>query len=172
MDELIQEKQMGGYLTRFPLNIEHKIMLIRCFGVDEGLNERYLLDLLIMCGEELITANTTDSIQFCEELALFDRGDENNKFLKPAQLQAKNSLKLSLDNGKVIFIKRSEAKTMVKLWDMSLQRLTFARLVENENISSKADWCQKLYEQEYIAKETYDEMYKHTDHYAMMTDNY
>lgn len=172
MDELIHEKHMGYYLTRFPLNHEHNIMLIRRFGVDEALNERYLLDLLIMCGEELITANTTDSIQFYEELALFDRGDANNKFLKPVQRQAKNSLELSLNNGKVIYVKRSEAKTMVKLWDMSLQRLTFARLLENTDLISKADWCSALYKQAYISKETYEEMYKHSSDYAIMTDNY
>jgi hypothetical protein len=160
MDKLIEEKYMGYYLTKFPLSHAHNIYLVRGFLVDKDLKERYVTDIIFMCGEELITTSTTDSIQFNEELALFDRGDENNKFLKIVQQKGKDSglvysLKLSLDSGNTIYIGKSEAKAMNRIWEMSLQRLTFARMMEAVSLTEAQDWSEELFRFNLISNETY-----------------
>lgn len=162
MDKLIDDYRRGYYLTLTPLSHQNDIVMVRSFHLNNELNERYMTDIVIMHKEQLITTNTADSIQFNEELALFDRGDENNKFLKVVQKKGKDggtiySLQLSFDDGSAIYIGRSQAKSMVKIWEMSLQRFSFARLVEDVTLIDAEEWNEKLYMQRFISDETYEE---------------
>lgn len=160
MDKLIEDGCMGYYLTPTVLSHDKNIIMARAFRVNPEIDERYMVDIIIMCGEKLITTNTVDSIQLNEELVLFDRGDENNKFLKVIQEKRKDglvySLKLSLEDGDVIYIGRSEAKAMVRIWDMSLHRFSFARLVENTSLTEAQDWSESLVRSQLISHETYE----------------
>lgn len=162
MDKLIDDYRRGYYLTLAILSHQSDIVMVRSFNLNNELNERYMTDIAIMHEEQMITTNTADSIQFNEELALFDRGDENNKFLKVVQQKGKDggivhSLKLSFDDGSAIYIGRSQAKSMVKIWEMSLQRFSFARLVEDVTLIDAEEWNEKLYAQRFISDETYEE---------------
>jgi hypothetical protein len=160
MDKLIEDGRLGYYLTQTVLSHDKNIIMVRAFHVNPDINERYMVDIIIMCGEKLITTNTIDSLQLNEELALFDRGDENNKFLKIVQQKGKDSLvyslKLSLGDGNVIYIGRSEAKAMNRIWDMSFQRFSFTRLLEDVQPTDAEDWSKRLYSQRYISSETYE----------------
>ena len=160
MDKLIEDGRLGYYLTQTVLSHVKNIIMVRAFRVNPDINERYMVDIIIMCGEKLLTTNTVDSIQFNEELVSFDRGDENNKFLKVIQEKRKDglvySLKLSLEDGDVIYLGRSDAKAMNRIWDMSLQRFSFTRLLEDVQLTDAEDWSKRLYSQRYISSETYE----------------
>lgn len=160
MNKLIEDGRMGHYLTQTVLSHDKNIIMVRSFRVKADIKERYLVNIIIMCREKLLTTNTADSIQFYEEMALFDRGDDNNKFLKVIQEKRKEglvySLKLSLEDGSVIHIGRSDAKAINRIWDMSLQRFTFTRLVEDIQLLDAEDWSELLYSQSYISHETYE----------------
>lgn len=159
MDKLIEDGRLGYYLTQTVLSHVKNIIMVRAFRVNPDINERYMVDIIIMCGEKLLTTNTVDSIQFNEELVSFDRGDENNKFLKVIQEKRKDglvySLKLSLEDGDVIYLGRSDAKAMNRIWDMSLQRFSFTRLLEDVQLTDAEGWSERLYSQRYISNETY-----------------
>lgn len=168
MDELVIEKRMGYYITHVVLNVKHDIKMLRGFNVDEKSGKRYMANLMIMVGDEPITSHYADSIQFKEELALFDRGDNQNIFLTIVAKQIEKSQKKSdntpptlyslqpkIINNKNVFISRSEAKAMTKIWEMGLQGFTFTGLVENKEVMSQAMWYGLLYLNGYIINEKY-----------------
>jgi hypothetical protein len=160
MDKLIEDDYMSYYLTQTVLSRDKNIIMVRAFRVKLDIKERYIVDIIIMCGEKLITTNTVDSIQLIEELALFDKGDENNKYLKVVQQKLKDnlvySLKLLLEDGVVIHIGRSDAKAINRIWDMSFQRFSFTRFLEDIQPIDADDWRKRLYSQKFISKETYE----------------
>ncbi|WP_151899629.1 hypothetical protein [Sulfurimonas hydrogeniphila] len=101
-----------------------------------------------MVEDEFITSNMADTILFKEELALFNYGDKQNKYLFPSTrtINQENvySLELTLNSGKKIYITKSEAKAMVGLWNMSLQGYSFARLLEFEKEQTLETWTLAL----------------------------
>jgi len=149
MDEII-----GNYngnkiiISDVSLNNDKNIKLLRGFEVDNIAKKRYMRNVVIMVDNEFITSNMADTMIFKEELALFNFGDKQNKYLLPSSRKIgqenANSLDLQMSDEKVIHITRSEAKAMIGLWNMALQGYSFARLLEFEKEQTLETWTVAL----------------------------
>ena len=158
MDELIVGRNENRIeLSHVVLNYKHNIKLLRGFGVDAKSDKRYMRNIVIMIGDEFATSNIADSILLKEELALFDRGDAQNKYLFPSDRMIKkervNSLILKVSDNSEIFVTRSEAKAIVTLWNMSMQGYSFSRLLEFETKQTLESWTMLLEENGYLQLE-------------------
>jgi hypothetical protein len=149
MDEII-EKQSGNsiIITDVVLNNQKNIRLLRGYEEDYNNKKRYMRNIVIMIEDEFITSNIADTMLLKEELNLFEKGDDQNKFFKittrTVDKKIMISLKLTLTNKKDIFISKSEAKAICKLFDMSLQGYSFARLLEFETKQTAQTWTLAL----------------------------
>lgn len=149
MDEII-EKHNGNkiIISDVSLNNDKHIKLLRGFEVDDSAKKKFMRNVVIMVEDEFITSNMADTMIFKEELALFNFGDKQNKYLFPSsrtiEQENTNSLDLTLSDGKVIHITRSEAKAMIGLWNMALQGYSFARLLEFEKEQTLETWTVAL----------------------------
>lgn len=149
MDEMI-EKYSGNKIdiSDVSLNNDKNIKLLRGFEVDESARKKYMRNIVIMVDDEFITSNMADTMIFKEELALFNFGDKQNKYLVPSSRKIEqenvNSLDLTLSDGKVIHIARSEAKAMVGLWNLALKGYSFVRLLEFEKEQTLETWTVAL----------------------------
>jgi len=155
MDEIIKESYSTDILiTHVVLNQQKDIKLLRGYEEDYDNKKRYMRNFVIMIKNEFITSNIADSMLFKEELSLFEKGDDQNKYLKlTSRLIGKKqniSLKLNLADKSEIFISKSEAKAIVKLFEMSLQGYSFARLLEFETKQTAQTWTLALENNEYL----------------------
>ena len=111
-------------------------------------------NFVIMLDDEFITSNIADSILLKEELNLFYQGDSQNKYFKLKTRTIKNdkvhSLHMLLEDGKEIFVSKSEAKAIVTLWNMSMMGYTFTRLLEFEAQQTLESWTYALEEYGYL----------------------
>ena len=153
MDEIIDVCADNKIIiTHVVLNNNKDIKLLR--GFEEDTKKRYMRNIVIMIGDEFITSNVADTMLFKEELALFSYGDKQNKYFFPSTrtINQENvySLELTLNNGKKIYITKSEAKAMVGLWNMSLQGYSFARLLEFEKEQTLETWTLALESNGYL----------------------
>lgn len=149
MDERIDVYQENNIvISHVILNHDKDIKLLRGFEENTKAKKRYIRNIVIMIGNEFITSNLADSILLKEELALFNFGDKQNKYFFPSsrtiKQQSVNSLDLTLSNGKVIHICKSEAKAMVVIWNMALQGYSFSRLLELEKKQTLETWTVAL----------------------------
>jgi hypothetical protein len=149
MDEIIGAYQENRIIiSHVVLNHDKDIKLLRGFEEDSGVKKRYMRNIVIMIGDEFITSNIADTMLFKEELALFNFGDKQNKYFFPSsrivEKESVSSLSLTLSDGKIIYISKSEAKAMVGLWNMSLQGYSFARLLEFEKEQTLETWTVAL----------------------------
>jgi len=155
MDEIIDiYKENKIIVSCVVLNHDENIKLLRGFEEDSNTKKRYIRNIVIMIGDEFITSNIADTMLFKEELALFNFGDKQNKYLVPSsrtiEKESVSSLSITLSDGVVIHITRSEAKAMVGLWNMSLQGYSFARLLEFEKEQTLETWTVALENNGYL----------------------
>lgn len=155
MDELIDTcKDNKIIISHVVLNYDRDIKLLRGFEEDANVKKRYMRNIVIMIGDEFITSNIADTMLFKEELALFNFGDKQNKYFFPSsrtiEKESVSSLALTLSDGKIIHISKSEAKAMVGLWNMSLQGYSFARLLEFEKEQTLETWTIALESNGYL----------------------
>lgn len=151
MDELIKRDETNmPEPTVVALNNHMEIGILRGFEIDVKNNKKYMRNVLFMVGNEVITDNFADTILLKEELKLFDKGDEQNTFFKVVQRELNSkkvtSLELSLDDGKKIYISKSEAKAIVDIWNMSMQGYSFARILEYENMQTLESWTDIIHQ--------------------------
>jgi len=136
------------------LNQQKDIKLLRGYEEDYENKKRYMRNFVIMIGDEFITSNIADSILLKEELILFEKGDDQNKYCKITSRTINKkqnvSLKLHLADKSEIFISKSEAKAIVKLFEMSLQGYSFARLLEFETKQTAQTWTLALENNGYL----------------------
>ena len=149
MDERIDVYQENNIvISHVILNHDKDIKLLRGFEENTKAKKRYIRNIVIMIGNEFITSNLADSILLKEELALFNFGGKQNKYFflssRTIKQQSVNSLDLTLSNGKVIHICKSEAKAMVVIWNMALQGYSFSRLLELEKKQTLETWTVAL----------------------------
>ena len=131
MDEII-ENHIGNYeifINKTPLNHDKKIYLLRAFLKDN--NRKYLKSFAILVENTLFAANFADTVLLAEELNMFDKGDSKNKFFEIVEHQKNKNLKLKI-KGLKIFISRSEAKAMYKIYNLSFAGYSLMRLLEDE----------------------------------------
>ncbi|TKI69069.1 hypothetical protein FCU45_08900 [Sulfurimonas crateris] len=151
MDELIKRDDTNmPEPTVVALNNHMEIGILRGFEIDVKNTKKYMRNVLFIVGNEVITDNFADTILLKEELKLFDKGDEQNTFFKVVQRELNGkkviSLELSLDDGKKIYISKSEAKAIVDIWNMAMQGYSFARILEYENTQTLESWTDMLYQ--------------------------
>jgi hypothetical protein len=135
MDELTRKSDNFDItMTKVGLNFDKEIYLLRAFEEDQIAKKKYLRTAGILVGDELLTSTFADTTHCMEELNLFDFGNSQNKYFAVTEYQSTKNLKLIIDekNKKYIFISKSEAKTMYKLFNMSLIGYSLARVLEFE----------------------------------------
>lgn len=132
MDELtVRNENFDITLTKVGLNFDKEIYLLRAFEEDQFAKKKYLRTAGILVGDELLTSTFADTTHFMEELNLFDFGNNQNKYFAVTEYIGTPNLKLKIDD-KNVFISKAEAKTMYKLFNMSLIGYSLARVLEFE----------------------------------------
>lgn len=114
-----------------PLLNNKEIKLFRIYEVEYSNNSCFIRNECISINDALIVSNFTDVVLFMEELNLFDTGNENNKYFKIVEHNKVKSLKLELKD-KIIYISKSEARAIYKIYNLSRQGYSFNRVLENE----------------------------------------
>ena len=134
MDQSIQvADNTGTLLTVIPisLNLDKKISLIHVFEEDSVLNKKYIRNELILVNNQILTSTFSDTVHFMEELSLFDTGNDQNKYLAVAEHQKIKNLKLkNIDDN--IFISKSEARAMYRLFNIALMGYSLSVVLEKE----------------------------------------
>lgn len=114
-----------------PLNRDKEIHLIRIFEQDFQAKKKYLRNILILVQDTLLTSTFVDTVHFFEEIALFDVGNDQNKYLDITEYKSTKNLKLKLD-GHDIFISKSETKALYKIYNMAFSGYSLAHILEDE----------------------------------------
>lgn len=115
-----------------PLQRDKKMFLIQIFEKNLDLNKKYLRGELIVVQNHFLTTTVSDTIHFTEEINLFDFGNIQNKYLSVTQYESTKNLKLIYDGKVDIFISKSEARTIYKIYNMSHVGYSIASMLENE----------------------------------------
>lgn len=115
-----------------PLRNNKKIKLFRIYEVDDSKNTCFIRNEGITVDKMIIVSNFSDVVLFMEELNLFDAGSENNNYFKIVEQNKIKSLKLEITRDKSIYISKSEARAIFKVYNLSRQGYTFNRVIENE----------------------------------------
>ena len=134
MDQLIQiTDDEGVSLTIIPisLNLDKRIRLIHVFEENISSNKKYIRNELILVNNQILTSTFSDTVHFMEELSLFDTGNDQNKYLAIAEHQKIKNLKLKNVNDN-IFVSKSEAKAIYRLFNMALMGYSLSVVLEKE----------------------------------------
>lgn len=118
-------------VTFVPLIRGKKIYLMRVFQQDFKVKKKYILTVYIVIQNIIITSNFSDTIHFFEEVNLFDNGNIHNQYFDVVEHLKVKNLKLKHEELSV-FLSKSEAKSIVKLFNLSLQGYSMTRVLENE----------------------------------------
>ena len=134
MDQLIQiTDDEGVSLTIIPisLNLDKRIHLIHVFEENISSNKKYIRNELILVDNQILTSTFSDTVHFMEELSLFDTGNDQNKYLAIAEHQKIKNLKLKNVNDN-IFVSKSEARAIYRLFNMALMGYSLSVVLEKE----------------------------------------
>ena len=134
MDQLIQiTDDEGVSLTIIPisLNLDKRIRLIHVFEENISSNKKYIRNELILVDNQILTSTFSDTVHFMEELSLFDTGNDQNKYLAIAEHQKIKNLKLKNVNDN-IFVSKSEARAIYRLFNMALMGYSLSVVLEKE----------------------------------------
>jgi len=131
MDERIEYEiyDKNIIITKVPLNRDKEIYLLRAFSIEN--KKKYLRNFAILVQNILFASNFADTVLLLEELNLFDKGDPKNKFFETTEHQKVKNLRLQINDIK-IFISRSEAKAIYKIYNLSFLGYSLTRLLEAE----------------------------------------
>lgn len=130
-DEIYEKWLTDFEYKEIPLSNNKKIKLFRIYEVDNSKNTCFIRNEGITIDNMIIVSNFSDVVLLMEELNLFDAGSENNKYFTIVEQNKIKSLKLKLGE-KSIYISKSEARAMFKIYNLSRQGYTFNRVIENE----------------------------------------
>ena len=120
------------------LNLDKRIFLLNILEEDNKAKKKYIRTQLIVVNSQILTLGFSDTVHFMEELALFDAGNDQNKYFTISEHQNTKNLKLkNVKND--IFISKTEAKSIYKLFNMALSGYTLSTVLENEVIFSAED---------------------------------
>lgn len=94
-------------------------------------NKKYIRNELILVNNQILTSTFSDTVHFMEELSLFDTGNDQNKYLAVAEHQKIKNLKLKNVNDN-IFVSKSEARAIYRLFNMALMGYSLSVVLEKE----------------------------------------
>ena len=114
------------------LNLDKEIYLLHIFEEDYSAKKKFIRNELILIGNQILTSTFSDTVHFVEELNLFDIGNNQNKYLDITEYQSTKNLKLKNISDKNIFISKSEAKAMYKIFNLAFLGYSVATVLERE----------------------------------------
>ncbi|MDD2508478.1 MAG: hypothetical protein PHS78_05515 [Aliarcobacter skirrowii] len=134
MNEIITLNDFGSELKmiKVSLNLDKQIYLLHVFQENYNLNKKFIRSELVLIENEIFTSTFADTVHFMEELNLFDTGNNQNKYLDITEYKNTKNLKLKTNTDKNIFISKSEAKAIYKLFNMAFQGYSVATVLEKE----------------------------------------
>lgn len=124
----------GVELTIIPvaLNRDKEIFLLHIFEEDQSAKKKFIRNELVLVGNQILTSTFSDTVHFFEELNLFDTGNNQNKYLDIAEYKSTKNLKLKHSGDKNIFISKSEAKAMYKIFNLAFLGYSVVTVLEKE----------------------------------------
>ena len=114
------------------LNLDKEIYLIHVYEDDKILKKKFIRNELFLIGNQILTSTFSDTVHFMEELNLFDFGNNQNKYLDITEYQSTKNLKLKHNGDENIFISKSEAKAMYKIFNLAFLGYSVAAVLEKE----------------------------------------
>lgn len=114
------------------LNLDKEIYLIHVYEDDKILKKKFIRNELVLIGNQILTSTFSDTVHFMEELNLFDIGNSQNKYLDITEYQNIKNLKLKHNGDENIFISKSEAKAINRLFNIALLGCSLTSLIEKE----------------------------------------
>ena len=114
------------------LNLDKEIYLLHIFEEDKVAKKKYIRNELILIKNQILTSTFSDTIHFVEELNLFDFGNCQNKYLDVGEYQSTKNLKLKYNGDQNIFISKSEAKAMNRIFNLAFIGYSVATVLEKE----------------------------------------
>ena len=140
-----------------PLDEALGIYLIQVFEEKPEAKKNYLRSELIMVRDYILTSSFCDTIHFLEEINLFDSGNDQNRYLSVTEYKATKNLKLKYDGYTDIFISKSVARGMYKIFNMSFLGYSLAALFENEFRFTPETLTQLLHKFKFLLKNSTDD---------------
>jgi len=129
MNEVIITNDNSIQIKDTVLSYDKKIRLFRAFQHDMLVHKKYLISTALLVGNEIVTSNHIDTMHFFEELNLFEFGNDQNRYFSVEQHNNIKNLKLNNTN---IYISKSEARTMYKVYNQCFLGYSMTRLLEAE----------------------------------------
>ena len=120
------------------LNLDKRIFLLNVLQEDNSAKKKYIRSQLIAVNSQILTFGFSDTLHFMEELALFDAGSDQNRYFTISEHQNTKNLKIKNIRSN-IFISKSEAKAMCRLFNLSLNGYSLSTVLENGVIFSAED---------------------------------
>ena len=120
------------------LNLDKRIFLLNVLQEDNSAKKKYIRSQLIAVNSQILTLGFSDTLHFMEELALFDAGSDQNRYFTISEHQNTKNLKIKNIRSN-IFISKSEAKAMCRLFNLSLNGYSLSTVLENGVIFSAED---------------------------------
>ena len=120
------------------LNLDKRIFLLNVLQEDNSAKKKYIRSQLIAVNSQILTFGFSDTLHFMEELALFDAGNDQNRYFTISEHQNTKNLKIKNIRSN-IFISKSEAKAMCRLFNLSLNGYSLSTVLENGVIFSAED---------------------------------
>ena len=117
------------------LNLDKRIFLLNVLQEDNRAKKKYIRSQLIAVNSQILTLGFSDTLHFMEELALFDAGNDQNRYFTISEHQNTKNLKIKNIRSN-IFISKSEAKAICRLFNLSLNGYSLSTALENGVIFS------------------------------------
>jgi hypothetical protein len=114
------------------LNLDKEIHLLHIFEEDQSVKKKFIRNELVLVSNQILTSTFSDTVHFMEELNLFDIGNNQNKYLDVTEYQSTKNLKLKHNSDENIFISKSEAKAMYKIFNLAFLGYSIATVLEKE----------------------------------------
>jgi hypothetical protein len=114
------------------LNHDKEVYLLHIFEEDHSAKKKFIRNELVLVGNQILTSTFSDTVHFMEELNLFDIGNNQNTYLDITEYKSTKNLKLKHNGDKNIFISKSEAKAMYKIFNLAFLGYSVATVLEKE----------------------------------------
>lgn len=114
------------------LNLDKEIYLLSIYEENLHAKKKFIRNELILIGNQILTSTFSDTIHFMEEINLFDVGNSQNKYLEISEFKSTKNLKLKHNGEENIFLSKSEAKAMYKIFNLAFIGYSVASVLERE----------------------------------------
>lgn len=134
------------------LNLDKEIYLLHIFEENHELKKKYIRNELILVSNQILTSTFSDTVHFMEELFLFDIGNDQNKYLSITEYKSTKNLKLKYEGDVDVFIAKSEARAMYKIFNLAFMGYSVSVVLEKEFRFTPQLLTKLLYEHQLLLK--------------------